>query len=394
MTQSLSILGRQPALGIAELESLYGAEKLQPIGQQAVMIDMPPQDIAMSRLGGTQKLCKLLTYVPSTDLAGIMKYVASTLPQHFSSVPSGKIHIGLSFYGFAFNHGKINAAALGLKKNLKSGTRGVRIIPNKQPELNTAQVIHNNLTGPSGMELVFIKAGKRTALAQTVAVQDIEAYAKRDQARPKRDARVGMLPPKLAQIIVNLATGKQEVLGSRLQVLDPFCGTGVVLQEALLMGYKAYGTDLEPRMIEYSDTNLGWLAARYNLEPNTYNLSVGDATAHDWQPFDAIACETYLGRPFSAEPKSEVLAEVMQDVDTIHRKFLKNLAAQTAPGLRLCIAVPAWRTKNGFKHLKTLDSLEDLGYTRLSFVHASSQELVYYRENQVVARELITLIRK
>lgn len=389
MTQSLSILGRQPALGIAELESLYGAEKLQPIGQQAVMIDMPPQDIAMSRLGGTQKLCKLLTYVPSTDLAGIMKYVASTLPQHFSSVPSGKIHIGLSFYGFAFNHGKINAAALGLKKNLKSGTRGVRIIPNKQPELNTAQVIHNNLTGPSGMELVFIKAGKRTALAQTVAVQDIEAYAKRDQARPKRDARVGMLPPKLAQIIINLAHPPQNAA-----LLDPFCGTGVILQEALLMGYDAYGTDLEERMIDYSNENLAWLEGRHRLDGRTYLLETGDATAHDWQPFDAIACETYLGRPFSAEPKSEVLAEVMQDVDTIHRKFLKNLAAQTAPGLRLCIAVPAWRTKNGFKHLKTLDSLEDLGYTRLSFVHASSQELVYYRENQVVARELITLIRK
>lgn len=89
-----------------------------------------------------------------------------------------------------------------------------------------------------------------------------------------------------------------------------------------------------------------------------------------------------------------MLAEVMQDVDTIHRKFLKNLATQTPQGFRLCIAVPAWRTKNGFKHLKTLDSLEDLGYTRLSFVHASSQELVYHRENQVVARELIMLIRK
>jgi DNA-binding sugar fermentation-stimulating protein len=60
----------------------------------------------------------------------------------------------------------------------------------------------------------------------------------------------------------------------------------------------------------------------------------------------------------------------------------------------MCIAVPAWKTERGFKHLPSLDSLEELGYTRLSFVHAKSDDLLYYRENQVVARELVTLIRK
>ena len=390
MSQSISILGRQPSLGLAELESLFGAGTVQKIGTQAALIVADPSAVPMSRLGGTQKLCKLLTYIPSTELPSLIKYVSDTLPQHFKYVPAGKLHIGLSFYGFGFNQGKINAAALGLKKNLKSSSRGVRIIPNKQPELNTAQVIHNRLTSPNGMELVFVKWGKRTALAQTVAVQDIEAYARRDQARPKRDARVGMLPPKLAQIIINLATSNTQ---QAVCILDPFCGTGVLLQEALLMGNTAYGTDLDSRMIEYSQTNLDWLAGTYRLPRDTYRLEIGDATAYDWQPFDTVACETYLGRPFSALPKPEILEEVMRDVDTIHRKFLKNIASQSAPGLRMCIAVPAWKTKTGFKHLKTLDSLEELGYTRQSFVHASNEDLVYHRENQVVARELVVLTR-
>ncbi len=84
----------------------------------------------------------------------------------------------------------------------------------------------------------------------------------------------------------------------------------------------------------------------------------------------------------------------MQDVDTIHKKFLQNVARQTKPGFRLCIAVPAWKTKNGFQHLKTLDSLEELGYTRVSFAHARPKDLVYHREDQIVARELVVLIRK
>jgi hypothetical protein len=147
-------------------------------------------------------------------------------------------------------------------------------------------------------------------------------------------------------------------------------------------------------MIDYSNRNLEWLAERHDLTGKTLLLETGDATNYEWQPFDTIAGETYLGRPFSSEPKTDVLNEVMRDVDLIHRKFLQNVARQTKAGFRMCIAVPAWKTKNGFKHLKTLDNLEDLGYTRMSFVHADTRDLLYYRENQVVARELVTLIRK
>ena len=176
-------------------------------------------------------------------------------------------------------------------------------------------------------------------------------------------------------------------------ILDPFCGTGVVLQEALLMGYGAYGTDLEPRMIEYSQINLEWLTENMTLP--TYSLDIKDATSARWEkPFDYIAGETYLGRPFSDSPKPNVLTEVMSDVDTIHRKFLKNLSLQVKSGTRICIAVPAWKTYTGFRHLPVLDQLTDMGYTRVSFVHSGSNELIYHRPEQIVARELVVLIRK
>jgi tRNA G10 N-methylase Trm11 len=157
------------------------------------------------------------------------------------------------------------------------------------------------------------------------------------------------------------------------------------------MGFNAYGTDLDARMVDYSQANLDWL----NISALEQRVEQGDALHKLWnEPFTVVAAETYLGRPFSAKPQPEILAEVMRDADTIHRKFLRNLANQTKPGFRLCIAVPAWKSGNGFKHLKTLDSLEELGYTRLSFVHVSNEELIYHRENQIVARELVVLIRK
>lgn len=394
MTASILILGRQPALGMAEAESLFGTEKLTPLGSNAVVVDQSPADIPFKRLGGSTRLAKLLTYLPYTDWQKIEDYLVRELPKHTCCLPEGKINLGLSVYGFKISPKRVNATGLTLKKAVKnppeSEGRSARVVPNKELELNTAQVLHNHLTGPTSMELLLIRDGNRTALAQTVEVQDIEAYAARDQARPARDARVGMLPPKLAQTILNIAEGENQ----KSSVLDPFCGTGVILQEALLMGKDAYGTDIEDRMVDFSRKNLDWLSTKYELDGQTYLLETGDATSFDWQDFDFIACETYLGRPFSSEPKPEILREVMQDVDTIHRKFLQNVARQTEPGFRMCIAVPAWKTRSGFKHLKTLDNLDDLGYTRMSFVHADTRDLIYHRENQVVGRELVTLIRK
>lgn len=159
------------------------------------------------------------------------------------------------------------------------------------------------------------------------------------------------------------------------------------------MGFNALGTDLEPRMVDYSTTNLAWLA-QHQAHTGKATVEVGDATDYQWPEFDAVACETYLGRPFAHQPDEQTLQKVMQDTDTIHKKFLQNLAQQTKPGTRICIAVPAWHTPHGIQHLKTLDSLEELGYTRMSFVHAERKDLIYHRDGQIVGRELVTLIRK
>ncbi len=120
---------------------------------------------------------------------------------------------------------------------------------------------------------------------------------------------------------------------------------------------------------------------------------MADACNFQWQNFNSLACETYLGRPFSTEPRPDKLIEVIRAVDVIHKKFLKNLSKQINPGFRLCIAVPAWFTKNGIKHLPVLDQLAQLGYTRTSFVHAKNNQLIYHRDNQIVGRELIVLTK-
>ncbi len=400
--QSVAILGRQPHIGLAELESLLGPDSLLPVGQNTVKLSRSVDNINFARLGGTVKLAHVLATVKSTHWSDIESFLTANSPAHAQEMPEGKLTIGLSVYGLNADARRINATALGLKKSIRGTGKSVRIIPNKEIELSSAQVIHNGLTGPRGWELLIIRDGQTTLIAQTTHIQDIESYAARDQARPARDARVGMLPPKLAQTIVNLATGNTSDDDTQT-VLDPFCGTGVVLQEALLMGYGVMGSDLEPRMVDYSVRNLQWLVSEFanympkHLPKLDFNRLVqpGDATNHQWllSP-DFIACETYLGQPFSAEPKPERLSKVMQDVDTIHRKFLQNIAKQTKPGFRMCLAMPAWFVQGKVKHLNVLDSLNDLGYNRIEFVHANVDDLIYHREGQIVGRELVVLVRK
>jgi tRNA G10 N-methylase Trm11 len=394
--KSVFILGRQPSIGRAELESLLGPGHLEPLGDFAAASDIPYAQVPFDRLGGSIRLAKPLTELQGTsNWPQLAKQIMKQLPRYLDSLPAeGKIKLGISAFGLPVAASDLLRTSLMFKKVAKASGRSVRVVPNTEAALNTAQVLHNQLTGELGMELLCISAAGRTYVAQTVAIQDIDAYAARDQGRPKRDARVGMLPPKLAQTIVNLGTGQLEPTQSNV-VLDPFCGTGVILQEAALMGYGLYGTDLETRMIDYTQKNLEWLQTTHHItaEPR---LEIGDATDHQWQPAPAaVACETYLGRPLTTWPTPEQLQEVKGTCNVIIDKFLRNIHDQLAPGTRLCLAIPAWIAPNGrVHHLSTLDHLDVLGYNRVSFEYASPEEMVYYRSDQIVGRELVVITRK
>ena len=406
--QSIVILGRQPALGLAELESLYGPDNVAPAGPQAAGLTLHAHDVDFDRLGGATRLAHVLAELPTTDWRRIEKQLPELILELGLTLPDGKIQLGLSAFDLQVTPARLNAAGLTLKKILRSRLdRSVRVTPNPEPELSTAAVLHNHLTGATGIELLLVAipgshSGQgRTIVARTTRVQDIDSYTIRDRGRPKRDARVGMLPPKLAQIIINLAKPSPGAT-----VLDPFCGTGVLLQEALLMGNSVYGTDLDPRMVDYTTQNLDWLKSqqewiRKNVDEHhsrSILLEQQDATtfqAHNPAGVETVACETYLGRPFTSQPTPEVLAQTATEVNLILRKTLQNLYPQLVPGMRHCFAVPAWQISPGkFKHLPLIDHLDELGYNRERFEHVRNSDLLYYREDQIVARELLVLTRK
>lgn len=387
----ICVLGRQPELGLAELESLYGADAVRPLGTECALVSEP---VAFSRLGSSVKCAELLTTVPSTDLHQVFKQVARLLPKIIMGLPEGKLKIGISAHGFTVTPYTLNGEGLKLKKALRKLGRSVRLVPNESSALSSAQTFHNKLTSELGFEFLVVQSGNETYVGRVTNVQDIDSYRVRDRERPKRDAFVGMLPPKLAQTIINLATGKSDDGNERIEILDPFCGTGVILQEALLMGYDVYGTDLSQKMIDYTRTNLEWLQKEGDV-----TLEAADATKHDWHLSELqtqisqlfIASETYLGQPLGGQhPSAEKLAEIVHDTNRIVEGFLKNIAPQLASGTRLCLAVPAWFVDDTLTELPVVSELASLGFLRHTFRHAVTP-LIYHREDQVTGRELLVL---
>ncbi|MBB1564212.1 hypothetical protein HG434_003035 [Candidatus Saccharibacteria bacterium] len=434
----ITLLGRQPEISLAELAAVFGADCVNRISQQFAKVQTSQFDI--TTLGGTIKCAKVITELPAsrTDKASLLA-ASRFITQHYQAKwahSPHKITLGLSTYDLAVGARDVQKTGLILKSSLKKSGTSLRLIPNDQPALSTATTHNNKLGGsPHKVELLLVKTtDRRLIIAESRGVQNITAYTRRDRHRPKRDAFVGMLPPKLAQIMLNLALGAgsltrqrscgnsvtrsasnlsdkpmvlrtalpdafdlEETAGSRtaVTILDPFCGTGTVLQEALLAGYDVVGTDLSQKMVDYTAENLSWLQSTFTAPSRpisrVIDIHQADATTHRWPNsthLAAVVCETYLGQPFSAPPAPQKLAEVVGNCNHIITGFLTNIRPQLAPNTPLCIAVPAWYDASGqAAHLPLIKHLQQLGYHHLN----RCTPLIYRRPDQVVARELLIL---
>ena len=437
----IALLGRQPEISLAELAAVFGADCVNRISQQFAKVQTSQFDI--TTLGGTIKCAKVITELPAsrpdkTSLLAASRFITQHYQAKWAHSPH-KITLGLSAYNLNVSSRDVQKTGLILKSSLKKSGTGLRLIPNDQPALSTATAHNNKLGGsPHKVELLLVKTtDRRLIIAESRGVQNITAYTRRDRHRPKRDTFVGMLPPKLAQIMLNLALGagslahhrahdnsatgwipavssKSNASGNAIRktidlserpdsnpltevgrrhplILDPFCGTGTVLQEALLTGYDIVGTDLSQKMVDYTTENLSWLQSTFTAPGNVIDIHQADATTHRWPNsthLAAVVCETYLGQPFSAPPAPQKLAEVVGNCNHIITGFLTNIRPQLAPNTPLCIAVPAWYDASSrATHLPLIKNLQRLGYCQLN-----RTPLIYRRPDQIVARELLILL--
>ena len=264
-------------------------------------------------------------------------------------------------------------------------------------------------------------------LGEMICIQNIDSYSFRDYSKPFRSAKLGMLPPKLAQIMINLGVGGGSltssvgvsvggagdgtgaVLGEMIldkKVYDPFCGTGTVLMESMLMGLKASGSDLVEENIEGTIKNIDWLCEKFSVKSSLFaGAFVRDArkiTKDDLKDVDCIVTEGFLGVPKQGNESEASLLKELSELGVLYYEFLKAVATQFkvlgSERLTVVFCLPVYKfAKKNFFIENLVEKLPELGYSDLALVPEnnlglkSKPNVLYKRSDQKVFRQVIRL---
>ncbi|PKM91149.1 hypothetical protein CVU82_03805 [Candidatus Falkowbacteria bacterium HGW-Falkowbacteria-1] len=396
-------LGNNFNLSLAELNALFPKNKWQRCGAIVLSDFSDDLDIKelMLLLGGTIKIGEI---VADFSLANRHKLSDSVKEAIVSSARqddvSGKFNFGFSFYNKNKLSGDFFKLGLAVKKDLKKLDISSRMVMSREPILSSVVVEQNKLLR-NGIELCFMVDKTKVFLGKTLAVQDFKSLSKRDFGRPNRDDHSGMIPPKLAQIMINLARRDDKKYKKKV-LIDPFCGSGTILMEAYLMGFeKIIGSDLSDKAVLNSQKNIEWIENLFNKNKSNINIFQADvlnlSKNLEENSLDYIVCEPYLG----PQRGFKNFDEVVEELNVLYSGSLKVLFKLLKPGGRIVMVWPQFRAENkiwkinpnvdDFVFRPTLD-IDEKEFTALSLDMSDlNGTIVYGREEQKVWREVIVL---
>ncbi|KKQ80902.1 MAG: hypothetical protein UT02_C0001G0010 [Parcubacteria group bacterium GW2011_GWC2_38_7] len=367
------ILGRQTELSIAEIEAKLRQQRTSFKTLQKKLdfaIIETEQELLVeeliNKLGGTIKIGLVVDEVPNVLATNLVKLIPDS---------DKKVHFGFSLHGFQTNLTKLG---LETKKLLQEKDLKVRFVSSKENPLSSVIVQKNHLLD-QGAELVLMKTEKNYIIGRTLAVQPFELLSKLDYGRPARDSYSGMLPPKLAQIMINLSETAPKKL-----IYDPFCGSGTILQQGLILDYNVLGSDISPKAIHDTNENLDWLANEISLKTK-YSVFQSDVTKQGplGLAISAIVTEPYLGPALRGHEKQEQVEKNIQSLMRLYRTALQKFAEWLDPKGIVIMIVPKFQFND---QVISID-LNKLLPPRLKAV----AKWEYAREGQHVIREIYKL---
>ncbi len=425
------VLGTNPTLSIAELSAVFGLNNKNaecPTGRLAsenVFLIESNKAIdgsaLIKKIGGTikigiinQEALQFGGQAGIKDYDGIKNNITEMLKDE---QPEGKFKFGISYYGKAkFN---IKPLAMEIKNYLRGRGISCRWVTSREPTLSSVVVEQNKLISPAGgqagkgIEIVLIESEGEILIGRTLAVQPFKELSFRDYGRPARDDYSGMLPPKLAQIMINLSGAKANDI-----ILDPFCGSGTILTEAMLMGCKnLIGSDISAKAIDDTKKNIEWIKKNYKLParhlPEAKPMAGGQITNYKLLNLDTaklshrvkpnsigiIITEPYLGPQRGARDINKTIKEL----ENLYGKALAEFKKVLKPNGRVVMVWPIFMKHktynmkqitpdlNGFEIVNPIpENLRDNKIIKLT----DRNTIIYGREGQKVWREIVILQTK
>ena len=387
---------RQPTPVISTRAKRNGEIPLQSVRDPSTAVGMTikPHDL-INRLGGTIKIGEeIADNITEEELK-------NNIIEELKTV-TGKINFGLSFYtAEKIDLRGVKNLGLQIKKSLKASGYSIRYVENKEPALSSVAVEKNGLTN-RGREFLIEKRrvsmdgtrhdsaeSNKFSLAKTAAVQPFEEFGARDFGRPGRDDVSGMLPPKLAMMMINLAQAPKDGV-----LLDPFCGSGTIISEALLLGYtNLIGSDISEKAIANSKQNIDWIAKKFQISNNKFQINLQVSNVKNLNKIlkpnsiDAIAAEPYLGAPLRGNENQGVLLKQAGELKTLYIEAFKQFAEILKPGGAVVFIIPRFKFKNDWITIDCKKDIEAFGFKSIPFLE-KYPHLLYARPNQRVGREI------
>jgi len=273
-----------------------------------------------------------------------------------------------------------------MKSFLKEKDVKCRFVNKKNDEITSAPLLVKNKILDKGFELNILPVGDQKEWGSTIAVQDYEFFSKRDYKRPYPNKEKGMIPPKLARIMVNLAGLKE-----KKTIWDPFCGSGTILQESLLLGLNSIGSDSDPKSIEDTKGNLKWLRSEFDIHYASTEVFLQDATLKVKRSiqFDAIVTEPYIGPVLRSVPGEKRVDNIIGSLVTLYSKFFNNIADTCKTGTKVVFVVPEFKSRTGWKSIKIGDFLPG------NFEKEKKYDNLHWdRPNSIIRRQIKIFIKK
>lgn len=400
------ILGKNPHLSLAEIfsyEVSIGANfTVVDVTSNALIVDSADGidvDAWQRALGGCIKIGAITSQYLNLD--SLMRDLTLPNVQELFAQGEQKVVFGFSLYGDVSKgyRSKLKAAGLDLKRKLRDDGLSARFITADDGALTSVQIEKNKVLD-RGADILVINGIRASYFGTTLSIQDFEEYSRKDYGRPQRDARSGMLPPKLAKIMLNMSGIKQDN-----HLLDPFCGSGTVLQEALLRGVKYItGSDVSSKAVLDTKKNLAWLATQYKeaatVKAELHECDVKHLTEKlKPESIDVIVTEPYLGPPTTKTADTTKILSIVDELESLYLSAFSTFTRIVKSKGIVVIVFPLFILEHGVYTLKILEQLYGMGFHRVNLFPekisliaktgpTARGSIIYHRPEQKVQREI------
>lgn len=301
-----------------------------------------------TQLTGVHKIALPLPPVDSPDFADAITF------------PEKNFNFSLSLYCV---QGDTEAVYEELSEELLStlreaGLKKANLIRSRSgPELFSEKVVSR-----SAMDFVVFPIGATSQWGVTVYVPETESFKERSTERPYVTSGIS-LSSRLARLLVNISgVSKGHVL------LDPFCGSGTILGEALLKGVDCIGIDRNHGSVERTKENLLWLLSNTKRDGRaapSYSVMTGDATnlrrSLGDRTVDAIVSEPILIPKLSSPPTLDKARRLIKHASIIYSEALHEMSGVLRRGGRMVLVTPSLRTLDGKDVTLTFEDIREVG---------------------------------